>query len=220
MEIDTNKNLPTKQEQKNEITNLINKKVGETDSVKGAIDLFATKTALEQDGTVEKLVNEKTEELKNDAEAKRVSAEAKRIEEETQKAIKEKEKVVAEYDKLIQQKQKEVEQLKADSDKAKAYFEANKEILKYIGIRSTKSLKVMISLMVPASLIFGIVQILLFPLTFLGVTLETIVNIVGGVCGSIKNNAIKILCTIAVILLIGGVITGVVLLGNKFFKGI
>lgn len=175
-------------------------------TVKQAIDLETTRTALKQEGTVEKLVTEKTEELKNDAEAKRISAEAKRIEEETTRAIKEQEKIIAEYNKEIEAKKKEVEQLKAESDKAKAYFEANKEILKYIGVRNAKSLNVMKTLMFPASLLFAIVQILLLPLTFTGVTVESVVNIVGGICGSIKNNAIKIICSVGIILLIGAIV--------------
>lgn len=218
MNIDT-KNLPAKQEQKQQITDLIEKKVEQTTDVKNAIDLVTTKTALQQNGTVDKLVTEKTEELKNDAEAKRINAEAKRIEEETQKAIKEQEKIIAEYNKEIEAKKKEVEQLKAESDKAEAYFEANKEILKYIGVRNKKSTGVMKTLMYPATIIFIVVQILLFPLTLIGVTLETIVNIIGGICGSIKNNAIKIICSIGIILLIGSVITAIVIFGRKLITG-
>ena len=165
-------------------------------------------------------VEEKTQELKNDAEAKRVKAETDRVYEEVRKAVAEKEKTIAEYNKIIQEKQKEVEELVAESNKAQAYFDNNKEILKYIGVRNKKSLGVMKALMFPASLIFVIVQILLFPLTFLGVTLEMVVNIIGGICGAIKNNALKIIITIAVILLIVGVIVAVYLLGGKLLANI
>ena len=202
MEIETKK-LPVKIEN---VKNLLDDKVKQTDNVKTAIDLLATKTALEQDGTVQKLVEEKTFELKNDAEAKRIKAETDKVAEEIEKVKKEKQKEIEEYDKIITLKQKEVEKLKADSDKAQAFFDSNKEILSYVGVRNKKSLSAMQWIMIPATIIFIIVQILLFPVTFVGKTLEALIDIVGGICNSIKNNAVKIIVTIAVLLLIGAVV--------------
>lgn len=184
------------------VMTLLDKKVEQTTDVKTAIDILATKTALEQEETLEKVVVEKEEELRNDAEAKRIQAEKERIEKETEKIKQEKEKELAELDKEISKKKAEVEQLKVDGDKAQAFFDSNKDILKYIGVREKKSMKTMQGLMYPASIVFVIVQILIFPLTLCGLLLETIVNIVGGVCGTIKNNAIKIILSILVILLI------------------
>jgi hypothetical protein len=189
----------------NNINNLLDEKVKQTSDVKTAIDILATKTALEQEETLEKVVTEKQEELRNDAEAKRIQAETDKISKEVEKVKQEKEKQLAELDKVISAKQKEVEQLKADSDKAQAFFDSNKDILKYIGIREKKSIKTMQGLMFPATIIFVIVQILLFPLTFIGLLLETVVNILGGICGAITNNALKITLSILIIvLLLGG----------------
>ena len=213
MEIKTN-NLPQKIDD-TKIHQLLDDKVKQTDNVKTAIDILATKTALEQSGTVEKLVNEKTEELRNDAEAKRVKSETDRINEEVKKVLAEKQRELEEYDKQIATKKKEVEQLKAESDKAQAFFDSNCEILKYIGIRNKKSLKVMQGLMFPATIIFCIVQFLLFPLTLGGVIIETFVNIVGGICEKIKNNALKIVISILVILLIVGLIFLVYFFGGR-----
>lgn len=42
-----------------EVNKIITDKVNETDNVKSAIDLLTTKTALQQEGVVEKLVDEK-----------------------------------------------------------------------------------------------------------------------------------------------------------------
>jgi hypothetical protein len=198
-----------------DVKSILDDKVKKTDDVKTAIDLLATKTALEQGDTVVKLVNEKTEELRNDAEAKRVEAETKRVEEETKKILAEKEKQIQEYEKVITAKKKEVEQLNAESDKAEAFFKANSEILKYIGVRNKKSLGTMRVLMYPATLIFCIVQFLLFPLTFSGVILEAFVGIVGGVCGEIKSNALKIIISILVVLLIVGIVFLVYFYGGK-----
>ncbi len=213
MEIKTD-NLPAKIENVND---LLDSKVKQTDNVKTAIDLLATKTALEQEGTVEKLVEEKTAELKNDAEAKRVKAETDKINEEIEKVKKEKQKEIEEYDKIITIKQKEVERLHADSDKAQAFFDSNKEILSYIGIRNKKTLKVMQCLMVPATILFVIVQILLFPVTLVGKTAETLIEIIGGICGSIKSNAIKIIVSIFTVLLISAVAFLAYFYGFKLF---
>ena len=188
----------------NNINSLLDDKVNNTTDVKIAIDLLATKTALQQKETLEKVVVEKEEELRNDAEAKRVQAETERISKEVEKVKQEKEKQLAELDKEISKRKAEVEQLKADSDKAQAFFDSNKDILKYIGVREKKSIKTMQALMFPATIVFIIVQILLFPLTFIGLLLETIVNILGGICGAIKNNSLKIVIAILVIALLFG----------------
>lgn len=192
-------------EQKETINSLLDKKVEQATEVKSAIDFLATKTALQQEDTIKKVVTEKQEELRNDAETKRIQAETERISKEVEKVKQEKEKQLAELDKVITAKRKEVEQLKADSDKAQAFFESNKDILKYIGIRERKSIRTMQALMIPAAVVFIIVQILLFPLTLIGLILETIVNILGGICGAIQNNALKIILSILIVtLLLGG----------------
>lgn len=226
MEIKTNSNLPDISKH-NDVYSLIENKTKETTDEKVAINLLATKTALEQEGTIEKIVSEKTEELKNDAEAKRVEAETKRINEEVKRIKQEKEKEIAEYDKIIVAKQKEVEQLNAEKDKleaennkAQAYFNSNKEILKYIGIREKKSIGTMKSLMYPATIIFTIVQILLFPLTLGGILIETITNIIGSVCGAIKNNALRIVITIIVLIFVIGILGAVYFFGGKLIAKI
>lgn len=187
------------------VDDVITERAKEITDVKQVVDLYATKTALSQADTIEKVVAEKQEELRTDAEAKRIQAETAKISQEVEKVRQEKEKELAELDKVISAKQKEVEQLKVDSNKAQAFFDSNKDILKYIGIRERKSMKTMQALMFPATIVFIIVQILLFPLTLIGLILETIVNILGGICGTITNNALKIILSILVIvLLLGG----------------
>lgn len=198
------------------ISILIDEKAKTSDNVKDVIDLLATKTALGQQGTVEKIVDEKSEELRNDAESKRVKAETERVNEEVKKVLAEKEKQIAEYDKQITAKQKEIEELKARADEEDAYFERNKEILKYLNVRSKKSLKTMQFLMIPSTFVFFIVQVLLFPITFCGLIIESIVNILGGVCGSIKNNAFRIIIAILVLSLLVGAFVLVYYFGGDF----
>ena len=176
---------------------VIKEKVKETDNVKEAIDLMTTTTALKQEGVLDKLVGEKERELIENAETKKLQA-------ETDKLKKEKEKEIAEYDKIITAKKNEIEQLKVEADKSNTFFNNNKDILKYIGVREQKSLKTMQFLMFPATITFIIVQLLLFPFTFIGLLIETVINIIGGICEAISNNALKIIIAILVILLLFG----------------
>lgn len=188
-----------------QVHNLIDQKVKETEDVKVALDLLATKTALGRQETRDKVVEEKQEELRNDAEAKRVQAETERIAKEAEKARREKERELAELDRIISTKKAEVDRLQAESDIASAFFNSNKDILKYIGVREKKSLRTMQVLMAPAIFVFILVQVLLFPLTFCGLLLETIVSIIGGVCKAIQINALKIIVAILVVVLLVGV---------------
>lgn len=217
MEINTD-NLPSKIN--SGVTEIIDKKVNETNDVKQAIDLFTTKTSLEQDGTVEKLVTEKTEELKNDAEAKRIEAEAKKLEQEVIKVKQETEKQLAELEKQKQQLQGEIDQMKKEADKCEAYYDANKDILKCGGIFSKKSLGVMKFWLYPSSIIFGILQILMFPITIVGAILEKVIDIVGSVGGSVKNNALKIVISVLVIILLIGVTALAYWGGSELFRAI
>lgn len=187
-----------------QVNDLIKQKVNETDDVKKAIDLYTTKSALEQEGVVEKLVTEKQEELITDAEAKKIEAETQKILREAEKLKQEKEKELAEIDKEIARKKGEIEQLKVENDKAQTFFESNEDILSCIGIKSKKTLKVMYTLMIPATFIFILIRILALPLTISGKLVEIIIDIVGGICKAIKNNALKIIISVLVIVLLTG----------------
>lgn len=205
---------------KKDVTDIIDKQVSSTSDVKSAIDLVATKTALSQSDTVNKIVDEKTTELKNDAETRRIEAETRRIEEEVKRVKVEKEREIEALDKAIATKQKQVEELRADSDRAVEYFNQNKEILKYIGIRSAKSLKVMQFWMFPASIIFAIVQILILPITFIGVVIEAIIGIVGSICGELKSNGIRILIATIVVIVLVAILTLAYIFGGKLLAGL
>jgi hypothetical protein len=190
---------------KNDVDKVLDEQAKNVDNAKVAIDLLATREALKREGTVNKLVMEKDEELRNDAEAKRIQAETERISKEVEKVKQEKEKELAELDKEISAKQKEVEKLKAESDKAQTFFESNADILSCIGISSKKTLKVMYGLMIPATIIFILIRFIALPLTVGGKLVEIIIDIVGGICKAVSNNALKIIISILVVaLLVGG----------------
>lgn len=191
-----------------QVVAMIDEKAKQSTNVKDVVDLLATRSALTNEETVEKIVDEKGEELRIDAESKRIKAETERINEEVKKVLAEKEKQIAEYDRQISAKKKEIEELKILADKEDAFFECNKEILKYINVRSKKTLGVMKALMFPATVIFVIVQILLFPINLCGLILECIVSIIGGICGAFTSNALKII--------IGLLVVAVVVIGAGF----
>lgn len=200
------------------VSEVIANKARETDDVKATIDLLSTREALKRDGTVDTLVSEKTEELKNDAMAKRVEAETAKIAKEVQKVKQESEKETAELAKTKNRLQAEVEQMQKEADKAAAYYEANKDILKCAGITTKKTLSVMKFWMYPASMIFIIIQIIKLPITICGALLGGIIDIVGDVCNSVKNNAIRIIVAIVVIALLAGAVVGTIFGGRSLIQ--
>lgn len=221
MEIKTNKQenkVLVKPIQTDMISSVIEENAKKTNDVKTTIDLVATKTALSQEETVDKIVAEKTEELKNDAEAKRVQAETEKIRQEVDKVRQEGEKVIAELEKEKKTLEAEIGQMQKEADKANAYYNANKDILKCVGIHSPKTLGVMKGWMYPATIIFAILQIIKLPITICGALFEGIIDIVGGVCGSVKNNALKIIVSIVVILLITAAIVGTIFGGRALVQ--
>lgn len=197
---------------------VIEQNARKTDDVKATIDLLSTKEALKRDGTVDTLVSEKTEELKNDAMAKRVEAETAKIAKEVQKVKQESEREIAELAKQKNRLQAEVEQMAKEADKAEAYYEANKDILKCAGITTKKTMSVMKFWLYPASLIFILIQIIKLPITICGALLSGVIDIVGDVCNSIKNNAIKIIVAIVVILLLAAAVAGTIFGGQSLIK--
>ena len=195
---------------------MLEEKAKETTSVKDFIDLLATKTALEKTETVDKIVDEKGEELRNDAESKRIQAETERVNEEVKKVVAEKEKQIAEYDKEIAKKKAEAEQLKADSDKAQVFFESNEDILSCIGVRRKKTLRVMYWLMIPATIFFVIIRLIALPFTIGGKLVEILIDIVGGICKAISSNALRIIISILVIAILVGIFLCVYIFGGDF----
>ena len=200
--------VPTSEQKPPTVQNLLDKKMATTDNAKDAIDILATAEALKREDTAEKLVSHKKSELEADAVTKVARAETQKVQAETDKQV-------AELDKQIITKKKEVERIKADSDKADQFFEGNKELLRYVGCRTKKTIGTMRFLIVPALIIFLIVQILLLPITFCGLVIENIVRVVGDVCGAIKQNGWKIVASIFIVLLIAAVIVAVYFYGGK-----
>lgn len=225
LKVEPSKDLIVKEENKVEISNdnmvddIILQTAKASKDVKSVIDLAATSRALQNEKTVEKIVSEKTEELQHDAEAKKIKAETDKIREEVDKVKQEMEKELAELEKQKKALEAEVARLKALDDKAKQYFESNKSILKCIGVREPLSLKAMQCLMIPASVIFAIFQVILLPFSLIGFSIESIMNIVEAVCGKIAKGGWKIALSIIVVALVlalvGGIYYLIVFLMNK-----
>lgn len=200
------------------IHTLIEEQARKTDDIKTAIDLLATQSALSNADNVDKIVEEKSEELRNDAEAKRIEAETLKIRKEVEKVREQAEKELAELEKQIQAKKKEIEELKAESDKEDAYFERNKEILYYVNLKEKKTMGVMQALMPIAIFVFVVVQVLLSPITFCGLLLENIFGIVGSLCSTVASKGLKIILAILVILIIVAIVGGLIYLGATYIN--
>lgn len=177
--------------------------------IKQAIDLASTAKALEKQTTVIKLVDEKTDELIKDAEAKKIKAETDKIKEEVGKVRAQAEKELEELSKAKKRLEAEVEELKAQDDKAKAFFESNKSVLKTIGIREKLSLSAMQVLMIPAASVFILFQIILLPFSLIGFAIEQIMNIVDAVCGKVAKGGLKIILSILVVITVLGLVFGI-----------
>lgn len=182
------------------VSDKIKQNAAETTDVKQVIDLASTQQAIANESTVKKLIDEKTEELVNDAVRKKIEAETDKIRKEVDKVRAEADKEIAELEKSIANKKAEYEELVAQDRKADAFFNAHKSVLRYIGVKEKLSVRAMQIWLVPASIVYFIVQVLLFPLTLCGVTIETLMIIIGNVCEKISKNGLKI--TIAIIMLI------------------
>jgi cell fate (sporulation/competence/biofilm development) regulator YlbF (YheA/YmcA/DUF963 family) len=192
----------------NAVNSIIEQKSKESNDVKTAIDLSATKAALEKQGTVDRLVDEKTKELTADAEAKKIAAETARIREEVAKVKQQGEKEIAELTASKNKIEQEIEELKKQTDKANAYFDANSEILRVVGIKKPLTLKAMQTWMIPASIIYALFQILLLPFTLLGFCIEAFIDIVGKITGKFNESGWKIALTIGSIIVIGTLLFG------------
>lgn len=212
-------NLPVQNIEK-DLSNFLEEKAREQTNVKEFVDLMATRTALSNSETIEKVVDEKSEELRLDAESKKIQAETERINKEVEKVKAQAEKELAEINKQIEAKRLEVEELKAESDRENAFFERNKEILKYVNVKSKKTLNVMKTLLAPAIIIFVIVQTIMFPITLTGLFLENIVDIVGSICSSITNKGWKIVLAIVICLVIVAIFVGAYYLGINYFQNL
>lgn len=190
-----------------------------TTDIKQAIDLASTAKALEKDTTVAKLVDEKTDELIKDAEAKKIKAETDKIKEEVGRVRAQAEKELEELSKAKKRLEAEVEELQAQDDKAKAYFEANKSVLKTIGIREKLSLSAMQVLMFPAGVVFTLFQIILLPFSLIGFAIEQIMNIIDAVCGKVAKGGLKIILSILVVITVLGLVFGIYwLVTSNIFK--
>lgn len=218
--MEINPNLTKQKEEVKDIDNLLATQLHQTNDVDTAVDICTSRQALKNIDNTVQLVKEKEEEFLNKAQAKRIKAEVEKIHEETEKLKVEKERMLAEYDQRIAEKEKEIEALNKDADKAQAFFDANKEILKCINIRSKKSLGALYGFMIPASIVFVLVQIVLLPLSILGLLIEGVLGIVGAICGEIKNNAIKIVLAVIVITLITALLIIVYVYGGKLLVNI
>lgn len=195
--IDTNKSITDA---------VIDAQRGSAMSIKEAIDLEATKTALKDESNVGAIVDTKGKELLNDAQAKLVQAETERIKRETDKIRQEREKELADLQKSIDNLRKQAEQISAENSKANQFFESHKSILKCVGIREKLGLRAMQFWLYPASILYALFQLILLPITLCGFTAEQLIAILNTVCERIQSGAIKTIIAVMTVVLIGAIV--------------
>ena len=200
------------------VSEKIKQNAAETTDVKQVIDLASTKQAISNESTVKKLVDEKTEELVNDAVRKKVEAETDKIRKEVEKVRAEADKEIAELEKSIANKKAEYEELVAQDRKATAYYDAHKSILRCIGIREKLSLSAMKKWLVPANIVYFLFQVILLPLTLIGFGLEQIIGLVGTLASKISSNGWKIAVSIIAIVIIVALLFAVYFGGSWAIK--
>lgn len=177
-------------------------------TLKDVVDVGVTGKALQKEGVLDELTAKKEQELKEDALAKVIASESERIKRETNKLTEEGKKQLAELENQINQAKAEKEKLEKEADKCNAYFNSHKSVLKYAGCKEAMSLQYMQTMAVIGFVIMCIVKIIFAPLILVGLFIELLMDIIGGVTGSIKANAWKIVVTILLFLFIVGVVIG------------
>ena len=159
-------------------------------TLKEVIDIGVTSKALQKDGVVETLTGKKEKELNEDADARVAKAETERIE-------KEKERTEAEKHKIIE-----------ETEKAKAYFNAHKEVLKYGFCKEAMTIPYMRVMAVIGTVLMYIIKAIGLPIFIVGKIVEMIIDIVGDIGGKITSNAVKIIVSVFVALLLIAVVIG------------
>lgn len=177
-------------------------------TLKDVIDVGVTGEALKKEGVLDELTDKKEQELKEDALAKVIASEAERIKRETDRLTEEGKKQLQELRNQIEQAEAEKQQLEKQASKEQAYFNSHKAVLKYAGCREAMSMRYMQTMSAIGFVVMCIVKLLFAPLLLIGLFLETLMDIIGGVTGAIKANATKIIVSILLAIVIGGVCFG------------
>lgn len=171
-------------------------------TLKEVIDVGVTGKALQKEGVIDELTDRKEQELKEDALAKVIASEAVRIRQETDKVLEEGKKQLATLENEINSVKAAKEKLEKEADKNQAYFNSHRAVLKYAGCKEAMSITYMQVMAVIGFVIMCIIKVLLSPLIVVGMLIEVLMDIVGGVTGKMKENAGKIIASIFLVIFI------------------
>lgn len=193
-------------------TQLINQAVRaagrQATTLKEVVDVGVTGIALQNKHVIVDLKEKKERELKEDALAKVIASETARIEQETNRVLEEGRRQLADLNNQINEVRAVKDKLEQEADQNKAYFECHKSILKYAGCVQVMSVTYMKKMSVIGFLIMCLVKIVFSPLILTGLFIETLVDIIGGVTGTITHNAWKIIASLGLAILIVGIVIG------------
>ena len=174
-------------EQKTETTivqNALSKAGTQATTLKEAIDIGVTGKALQKDGVVETLTDKKEKELNEDANARLIAAMTERIA---------KEKELLEIEK---------EKIKTETEKAKAYFEAHKKVLWYAWCKDPMTIPYMKTFSVLGTFIMWLIKIITAPIWISGQIIGAVVEVAGDIGEKITSNAVKIVVSVLVVLIL------------------
>lgn len=159
-------------------------------TLKDAIDVGVTGTALRSDGVIETLTDKKKQELNEDANARLIGAMTERIS---------KEKELVEIEK---------QKIETETEKAKAYFEAHKKVLWYAWCKEPMTIPYMKTFAVLGTFLMWVIKIITAPIWLSGQIIGAVVEVVGDIGEKITSNAIKIVVSVLVVLILIAVCVG------------
>ena len=175
------------------IVNNIN--IAEKNNFENVIDNISSIAVLSNKEEAEKIAFKKAEEIGHKTDAKVISAVADKTEAER---------------KLIQA---EAGKLEENANKARAFFNANKSVLRIIGIREElgfKTMNILYCLALPLYLLAAV--LISFPISIAKFFVELVIDILGDVSKKISSNFLKVAAGILSLGISGGIIFGLYLL--------
>jgi len=181
---------------KNLLNNIVtNMNITEKNNFENVIDNLSSLAVLSNKEEAEKIAHKKAEEIGHKTDAKVISAEAEKAEAER---------------KLIQA---EAEKLEGSTNKARAFYNANKSVLRIIGIREELGFKTMNILYIIALPLYLLAAVLIsFPISIAKFFVELVIDIIGDISKKISSNFLKVAAGIISIGISGGIIFGLYLL--------
>lgn len=174
------------------------------------LDSALTIMALKQEETVNNLVGKKGDEMNLNADAKIIEAELRKQRAEAQRAIDQLNNDISFRKNENERLKVESEKLNAEINRAESFYEANKEILKIIGVKKAHGYRTMCVLIVIAMIFYIPISAILFiPFSIVEYIIMFFIDIIGEISKRVATNGLKVLFGILSTALTGGMLFGI-----------